>query len=479
MHLGHRPDLLSPASLYELHSPSMTWASAEPLVPNWLYLRAHGYAYGRSYRRTLRNTSDRLSLSLSTLTPFVLKLVLVLGSGMNFWIGDYNGEKLVWHQGDVWGFRALLAFLPESDIGVVLLSNSDSADSIAPNQMWWRSIIEFYLFDLVQMNPNPTFQNATEMCEFPCNILPSLCPDSFGSTGSLAATGSRADADIDDVEIVGAEDTVFLSESRSASSSSASSSANGIPLNLADYLGVFRQEAYGNVTISWTNSTDSQLLMTMGNFVDMPPTATALEFQSNGGSDRFSWPIGDEEAQTLSNSFVDFLRDSVNGGVVSWMLFSAVDDDGLQMNIMFDKIADAAGNAFGKHAHGRRPPFASAATHTPVTAVPPRARVPEQNSASTLVDAVQLSAEQHLPSIRRSKEALVAALPAAAVDPSSASSAPHLPLLVALLCVLVSALLFAAVFNGFNHSKQIAALRVAVELQTAASNGMQQPLQRA
>ena len=44
VHLGHYPELLSPASLYELHSPSMTWASAEPLVPNWLYLRAHGYA---------------------------------------------------------------------------------------------------------------------------------------------------------------------------------------------------------------------------------------------------------------------------------------------------------------------------------------------------------------------------------------------------------------------------------------------------
>ena len=85
--------------------------------------------------------------------------------GMNFWIGDFNGEKLVWHQGDVWGFRALVAFLPESDIGVVLLSNSDSADSIAPNQMWWRSIIEFYLFDLVQQNPNPTFPNgAADMC---------------------------------------------------------------------------------------------------------------------------------------------------------------------------------------------------------------------------------------------------------------------------------------------------------------------------
>ena len=41
---------------------------------------------------------------------------------------------------DVRGFAAQVALLPESDIGVVLLTNSDSADGL-PNQMWWRDII--------------------------------------------------------------------------------------------------------------------------------------------------------------------------------------------------------------------------------------------------------------------------------------------------------------------------------------------------
>lgn len=59
VHLGHYPELLTPASLFELHSPSMTWASAEPLVPNWLYLRAHGYAYGMNFWSVEATTAER------------------------------------------------------------------------------------------------------------------------------------------------------------------------------------------------------------------------------------------------------------------------------------------------------------------------------------------------------------------------------------------------------------------------------------
>ena len=302
--------------------------------------------------------------------------------------------------------------------------------------------------------------------QFPCNILPSLCPNP--AAAPLSSFGDRTDAEIDDAEIVEAEDTLFLSadkpsRSAAASSRSGSRSSGSIPLNLSDYLGVFRQEAYGNVTISWTNSTESSLTMTMGNFIDMPPTATELIFQSNGGSDRFSWPIGDEEAQTLSNSFVDFLRDSVNGGVVSWMLFSALDDDGLQINIMFERIASAEGEAVKSRP---APMAASNYRHAPAAPAPVQrsaaATTPLADALHDQLELVQTQAELrriHAHSKKQAQRLTTDAAPAAA-------SHPVVPLeLLVLVSVFAVMILGAVVFCSWRSSKEIAALRMTIEQQ--------------
>jgi len=47
--------------------------------------------------------------------------------GLGWRIYDYAGHTLVFHGGAVQGYRALAAFLPEKDIGVVILWNSESA----------------------------------------------------------------------------------------------------------------------------------------------------------------------------------------------------------------------------------------------------------------------------------------------------------------------------------------------------------------
>lgn len=43
--------------------------------------------------------------------------------GMGWFIEDYRGVEIIWHDGDVLGVKALIAILPEADLGIVILSN--------------------------------------------------------------------------------------------------------------------------------------------------------------------------------------------------------------------------------------------------------------------------------------------------------------------------------------------------------------------
>jgi beta-lactamase class C len=46
--------------------------------------------------------------------------------GLGWRIYDYAGHTLVYHAGAVQGYRGIMAFLPDRDIGMVLLWNSES-----------------------------------------------------------------------------------------------------------------------------------------------------------------------------------------------------------------------------------------------------------------------------------------------------------------------------------------------------------------
>jgi hypothetical protein len=47
-----------------------------------------------------------------------------LSYGMGWYIEQYRGVELLWHDGNVFGFKALMAMIPAADIGLVVLSNS-------------------------------------------------------------------------------------------------------------------------------------------------------------------------------------------------------------------------------------------------------------------------------------------------------------------------------------------------------------------
>jgi beta-lactamase class C len=89
--MGHRPDVLSPAVLTDIHTP---------LVPTPDQL------HGAPWRR------ERLSDAR-------------YATGWR--VFDYAGHTLVFHGGAVQGYRTMIGFLPDKDVGAVILWNSESA----------------------------------------------------------------------------------------------------------------------------------------------------------------------------------------------------------------------------------------------------------------------------------------------------------------------------------------------------------------
>ena len=89
--MGHRPDVLPPTLLQQIHSPQVS---------------TPGETRGSSWRRErLRNA----------------------WYGLGWRVYDYSGHTLVFHGGAVQGYRGLIAFLPEEGVGMVVLWNSESS----------------------------------------------------------------------------------------------------------------------------------------------------------------------------------------------------------------------------------------------------------------------------------------------------------------------------------------------------------------
>jgi CubicO group peptidase (beta-lactamase class C family) len=52
-----------------------------------------------------------------------VQVTKTLSYGMGWFIEDYRGIKIIWHDGDVLGAKALIAFIPEANVGLVVLTN--------------------------------------------------------------------------------------------------------------------------------------------------------------------------------------------------------------------------------------------------------------------------------------------------------------------------------------------------------------------
>jgi beta-lactamase class C len=88
---GHRPDVLTPSMLSQIHTPQVN---------------TPGEMRGSPWRRERLNNAYY---------------------AMGWRVFDYSGHTLLFHGGAVQGYRGLIAFLPNEDVGMVVLWNSESA----------------------------------------------------------------------------------------------------------------------------------------------------------------------------------------------------------------------------------------------------------------------------------------------------------------------------------------------------------------
>ncbi|MEZ0472743.1 serine hydrolase domain-containing protein [Luteimonas salinilitoris] len=92
-HGGHRPDVLPAPLLATLHAPVVgTPGEMRSRSASWRSQRLNAAGYGLGWR-----------------------------------IYDYSGHRLVFHGGAVQGYRGLMALMPERDLGLVILWNSESS----------------------------------------------------------------------------------------------------------------------------------------------------------------------------------------------------------------------------------------------------------------------------------------------------------------------------------------------------------------
>jgi beta-lactamase class C len=89
--LGHRPDVLSKDVLNEIHTPQVA-TPGEIRASGWRSERLNNAYYGLGWR-----------------------------------VMNYSGRTMIFHGGAVRGFRGVIAFLPDQDVGIVILWNSESA----------------------------------------------------------------------------------------------------------------------------------------------------------------------------------------------------------------------------------------------------------------------------------------------------------------------------------------------------------------
>jgi CubicO group peptidase (beta-lactamase class C family) len=72
---------------------------------------------------------------------------LAVGYGLGWVLGDYFGQPLIWHNGGTFGFSSLMAFLPEADLGIVVLTNVAGGDFVT-----WA--IQYYLLEMLFAQPH-------------------------------------------------------------------------------------------------------------------------------------------------------------------------------------------------------------------------------------------------------------------------------------------------------------------------------------
>jgi CubicO group peptidase (beta-lactamase class C family) len=84
------------------------------------------------------NETQMMIPQMAIATPSTDKELGDLAYGMGFFVTSYRGHKFVHHGGNIDGFSALVAFLPQDNIGLVILTNQQGSPlpAIAAYRVW-------------------------------------------------------------------------------------------------------------------------------------------------------------------------------------------------------------------------------------------------------------------------------------------------------------------------------------------------------
>ncbi len=115
--LGHRPDVLSPALLGKIQTPLVNTPSE--IRAGWRRERLDHAAYALGWR-----------------------------------VFTYRGQKMLFHAGAVRGYGGLIAFLPEQDVGIVVLWNNDRTAPAAFLATWMDRALGISGKDWLALNDN-------------------------------------------------------------------------------------------------------------------------------------------------------------------------------------------------------------------------------------------------------------------------------------------------------------------------------------
>ena len=129
------------------------------------------------------------------------------GWGSGWLTGQYRGLRVVRHAGGSWEFTAEIAFLPEADLGIVVLTNSLS---LAPIPLAFQSAVEIRLFELLFDQPAEFVAQLMAQAEALAACRP---PRSLGRLEPPAVTpylGRYANAGLGEVSLSLRDDRLVL-----------------------------------------------------------------------------------------------------------------------------------------------------------------------------------------------------------------------------------------------------------------------------
>lgn len=145
-------------------------------------------------------------IRIEGLYPIMYPDAHFLSYGMGWFLSDFRGRKLVEHGGAIDGMRALVAMIPEKNVGVVILTNLNG--TVLPQYLAYR-IFDSYLGE------QPTDWAA----------------DGFKKVKAAEEQAKAAAAKADAARVMGTKPS----------------------LELKDYAGKYRSEIYGDVEVKFTD----------------------------------------------------------------------------------------------------------------------------------------------------------------------------------------------------------------------------------